>query len=152
MPSWDDDTFKQYTIANARLALDLDVSVPAHVWAVARLQPGRHNYFLVVFGTDQASIGIATVDASSMEVLEKARLPGSQLHHLLSAREAIRRASLPADTKATLVWEPSAASRSRFYPLWQLTTQTKTVWVDSIRGTVSKNLRSTLGGGAVEDR
>ena len=152
MSSRDEDTFEQRAIANARLALDLEVSVPAQVWTVARLQPGRHNYFLVVFGTDQASIGIAAVDASSMEILEKARLPGIQLHRLLSAREAIQRANLPADTQATLVWEPSAASRSPFYPLWRLTAQTETVWVDSIRGAISKNLRPTLGGGAAESR
>lgn len=152
MSSWDDDTSKKRAIANARQALGLDANASARVWSITRLKPGRHNYFLVVFGTDEASVGIAAVDAYSMEILEKARLPGFQTHQLLSAREAIQRARLTAGTKAALVWEPTAASRSPFYPLWQLTTQTETVWVDSIRGTVSKNLRSTLGGGAVEER
>jgi hypothetical protein len=150
MSGWNDERSRQRAIVAAREALGLAASHAARVWPVTRLKPGAHHYFLIVFGTEQASVGIAAVDSISNAILAKALLPGRELHRLLSAEEAIQRAGFGPGTKATLVWEPSHASRSPFYPLWQLTDQNETVWVDSIQGTIWKNLNSNRGGGSAE--
>jgi hypothetical protein len=150
MPRWDDHTSQQHAIFKAREALGLDISHPASIWPVTRLKPNAHHYFLVVFGTEQASVGIAVVDSVSDAILEKATLPGRQSHQLLTAEEAIQRAGLGSGTKAALVWEPSHASRSPFYPLWQLAGPTETVFVDSIQGTIWKSLSAKRGGGGAK--
>jgi hypothetical protein len=80
--------------------------------------------------------------------LESAHLPGRERHALISADEAILRARLGPDTQARLVWESSPASRSRFYPLWELETAERRVWVDSVRGAVWHTLDASRGGGS----
>jgi hypothetical protein len=135
-------------IGNARAALGLAASDPVHAWPVARIKQVGPGFLLVVFGAAEAAVGIAAVDPSTGEVLEKARLPGRQPHFPIGAEEAIRRAGMDANTEATLVWDPVAVSRSPFYPLWQLRGAGRTVWVDSIRGTVWNRLDAPRGGGA----
>ena len=54
----------------------------------------------------------------------------------ITADEAILRAGFGPDTTARLVRDPSPASRSRFYPLWQLQNEERKAWVDSVRGNV----------------
>jgi hypothetical protein len=135
-------------IAGARRALGLDASVPARTWPVARMLPGGRGYLLVVFGPPEAVAALAAVDLDSGEVLESARLPGRQPHAVMPDTEAIRRADFGPDTQARLVWDPSPASRSRFYPLWQLQSAQGRVWVDSVRGEVWHTLDTTRGGGS----
>jgi len=136
-------------IASARATLGLDAQVSARTWSVARTLPGARDFLLVVFGDDHHAAAIAAVDPVSGEVLESARLPERNPHVLLSASEAIDRAGFGPDTQARLVWDPSAASRSPFYPLWQLHCEGRTVWVDSVRGTVWPKLDSAKAGGSV---
>jgi len=107
-------------VEKARTALGLDASHRARTWNVARMHPGRPGFVLVVFGEEQAATGLATVDPASGEVLESARLPGREPHIVMPAEDARRRAGLKADTPAQLVWEATPASRSPYYPLWQL--------------------------------
>ena len=135
-------------VASARTALGLDVQQPARTWSVARMRPGVRGYLLVVFGPPQHAVAIAAVDPVSGEVLEAAHLPGRQPHTLITADEAILRAGFGPDTEARLVWDPSPASRSPFYPLWQLRTSERTAWVDSLRGEVWHTLDTTRGGGS----
>ena len=134
-------------IARARVALGLDAVQPARAWFVARMQPGARGYLLVVFGPPQCASAIAAVDPDSGEVLEGARLPGLAPHTLITADEAIRRAGFGPDTQTQLVWDPTAASRSRFYPLWELRSAGRCAWVDSVRGAVRTTLEATRGGG-----
>jgi len=134
-------------IASARRALGLDASLPARTWSVARMRPGGRGYLLVVFGPPEHALAIAAVDPESAEVLESAKLPGSQPHAVMTDTEAIRRAGFGPDTEALLVWDPSPATRSRFYPLWQLQSAQRRVWVDSIRGEVWHTLDAPRGGG-----
>ena len=135
-------------VAAAREALGLDVQVPARTWSVARIQPGAQGYLLVVFGAPEHASGMAAVDPTSGRVLESASLPGREPHRLLSADEAIARAGFGPGTQARLVWDPSGASRSPFYPLWQLQNAERTIWVDSVRGTVWPTVDVRRGGGA----
>jgi len=140
----------EVAIASARAVLGLDAQVPARTWLVARTRPGTRDFVLVVFGDAQHASAVAAVDPIAGEVLESARLPGRAPYTLLSAAEARQRAGLGADTQARLVWDPSAASRSPFYPLWQLQRDGHTVWVDSVRGTVWTTLDSPKGGGSAQ--
>jgi hypothetical protein len=134
-------------IASARAALGLDPSLPARTWSVARMRPDARGFLLVVFGPPERASAIAAVDPDTGEVFESAHLPERQPHTLISADEAILRAGFGPDTQARLVWDPSPASRSRFYPLWQLQSGERRVWVDSVRGVVWHTLDATRGGG-----
>jgi hypothetical protein len=135
-------------IAGARRALGVDASVPARSWSVARMLPGDRGYLLVVFGPPEFASAIAAVDLDSGDVLESAKLPGRQPHAVMTDTEAIRRAGFGPDTQARLVWDSSPATRSRFYPLWQLQSAQGRVWVDSVRGKVWHTLDATRGGGS----
>jgi len=134
-------------VANARRTLGLDVHEPARTWSVARTQPGAPGFVLVLFGPAERASAIAAVDPLSGEVLETAHLGGPEGHRLITADEAIRRAGMAPDAQARLVWDPSRASRSRFYPLWELHSAQRTVWVDSVRGVVWDALDAPRGGG-----
>jgi len=140
----------EVAIARARAVLGLDADVPARTWSVARTRPGTRDFVLVVFGDAPHASAVAAVDPVSGEILESARLPGRTPHTLLSAAEARQRAGLGEGTQAKLVWDASAASRSPFYPLWQLQRDGRTVWVDSVRGTVWPTLDSPKGGGSAQ--
>ena len=143
----DNVTSVNRAVEKAREALALAASHPARTWPVARIKPGAPGYLLVVFGTPQAAVGIATIDLSSGEILEKAGILGGQPHFLISAEEAIQRAGLAPCTEAILVWEPTQVSHSPFYPFWQLLGPGRTVWIDSVRGTIWKRLDAARGGG-----
>lgn len=135
-------------IASARTALGLDASQPARTWSVARMRLGVRGFLLVVFGPPERAAALAAVDPVSGEVLEAAHLPGRERHALITAAEAILRAGFGPETEARLVWDPSPASRSRFYPLWQLQSAERRVWVDSVRGEVWHTLDRPRGGGS----
>jgi hypothetical protein len=135
-------------VVSARAALGVDSSQPARTWTVARMRPDARGYVLVVFGTPERAVAIAAVDPGSGEVLESARLPGRERHALITADEAIVRAGLGPDSEARLVWGPSSATRSRFYPLWQLQSAERRIWVDSVRGDVWQTLDTPRGGGS----
>ncbi len=135
-------------VAGARSALGLDATVPVWTWSIGRMQPGASAFVLVVFGQPERAVAIAAVDAVSGAVLESAHLPGRVPHALLSADEAVKRAGFGPGTEAQLVWDSSPASRSRFYPLWQLRNAGRTIWVDSIRGQVWPTLDAPRIGGS----
>jgi hypothetical protein len=134
------------SVAAARRALGVDASSPARAWRVERLSAGAGGYLLVVFGAPHVTV-VAALDAESGEVLESARLPVGGAHALIDAEEAIRRADVGAGAAARLVWEPSGATRSRFYPLWEIRRGGHVVWVDGVRGVVFTSLESSSGGG-----
>ena len=136
-------------VANAREALALGAGQQARVWEIGRMRASARSFLLVIFGPPEHSVGIATVDLQSGSVLQHARLPGVGSHNVMPADEAMKRANFPAGSPAQLVWDPTPASRSPFYPLWQISNADRTVWVDGVRGTVWKTLASKdrRGGG-----
>jgi hypothetical protein len=137
----------QAAVASARAALGIDEHEPVATWSVARTPPGTSRFLLAVFGEPGHAIGIAAVDPTSGDVLESARLPGTQPHTLITADEAIRRAGFGPGTQSRLVWDPSPATRSRFYPLWELRDGERQAWVDSVSGKVWPTLSSGRAGG-----
>ena len=144
----DDTGSVDAAVATARAALGLDAREPARTWSVARMHPGARDFVLVVFGAPEGATAVAAVETASGEVLEAARLPGREPHTPMSADEAIRRAGFAPNAARRLVWDLSPASRSRFYPLWELESPDGKVWVDSVRGAVSHTLEATRGGGS----
>lgn len=142
----EDESALDAAVSSARAALHLAADVQAHACAVAPMAPRTRDFVLVVFGEAEAATAIATVDPTSGEVLESARLPGRESHALMPASEAIRRAGFGADTQARLVWGPSQASRSPFYPLWELRNGSDRAWVESVRGSVWRTLEASRGG------
>jgi hypothetical protein len=133
-------------VERARTTLGLDAGEPVRAWHVSRTQPGARDYVLIIFGIAGRASAIAAVDVASHEVLESTRLPPNSAHSLIDASEAIALAGVEGDAKTRLVWDPSSASRSRFYPLWEIEHAGRTVWVDSVTGSVWRKLDAERGG------
>lgn len=117
-------------ITAARGAIGLDQSVAARAWRVRRLDRPGESYFLVIFGTDDASVGIVAADAVTGEMLVSAALSGTGPHSLLDARDAVAAAGLDGLTTYELVWRPCQATRSMLYPLWRIEGAGREVYVD----------------------
>lgn len=133
-------------IATAREALGLGPGPVARTWLVRRFDRPGESYMLVVFGDEGASVGVAAVDAGTGRVLAQAALPGAGVHRVIAEDEAVARAGAVAGAPAALVWAPSMASRSMFYPLWQVEGPAGVVFVD-FSGTVWPDLDSGGPGG-----
>ena len=117
-------------IDRARIALTLPATTAAAAWRVERPdRPGR-PYYLIVFGVDDASIGAATIDASSGEIGTMARLSGAGPHLTVDAPTAAAIARANEPISVSLVWRPGRASRSPLYPLWEIQERQRTVFVD----------------------
>lgn len=112
----------------ARAALGLDRSVPARARLVRRLDRPGADYFLVTLGTEEACVGVVTLDARTGETRSSASLPG--VRPCLGVDEEKARAIAGGLASAELVWKPSAASRSPLYPVWQVPTANGPVYVD----------------------
>jgi hypothetical protein len=96
---------------------------------VERLDGGNPYFLMTLAETGGAGL-IAAIDAVTGEVISSARLERVERHRLPGKAEAIARAAYPGDAAARRVWAPSRASRSPFYPLWELTAGSERVYVD----------------------
>ena len=117
-------------VSGARSILRFDDNVPARAWFVKRLDHPNKFYYLVVFGQENASIGIAVVDSATGEVNNSARLPGTNAHLIISAQQALSLVGKKTEAILDLVWKPCPATRSPFYPLWRIRMETGTLYLD----------------------
>jgi hypothetical protein len=117
-------------VLRARARINLAATTPVQVWPVRRLDRPDDSYYLVVFGENQAALGVVAVGAARGEIQTWANLPGLKAHLALQEREAIERAGLGGGETAELVWTPCRATRSPLYPLWEVRTATRVVYVD----------------------
>lgn len=140
------DVGEAEAIARALERLELSDTTPARASLVSRLDPPGGAYYLVVVGDQGAALGVATVDASSGEVTQWATLPGADPHLLLDRETAIERTGASSALRAELVWRSSPASRSPLYPLWEIDTGDKVVYVDHA-GHVWSSLEAGARGG-----
>ena len=125
-----DEPVEATIIERAREALSLGSEIPGCVGYVTRLdQPGT-GYYLVWFGAENSTMGVAAVDAACGEVLSHASLPGSGPHLAATAEEALRRAGAAGVGTPRLVWRPCRASFSMLFPLWEVTTAQGLVYID----------------------
>jgi hypothetical protein len=117
-------------ITESRSKLKLDPNVPARVHRVHRLDHVGEEYYLVIFGEPQASVGVAVVDSVTGEVLIYATLPGTREHLSIDSKKALLYASIPEGAHVRLVWKPFRGSRSPLYPVWEISYKGKVTYVD----------------------
>jgi hypothetical protein len=117
-------------VADSRSKLGLDPSIPARIYRVQRLDGGCAEYYLIIFGKPEASVGVAAVDSVTGEVLIFAKLPGSGEHLSINSEEALRVTDFPKGAKARLVWKPFRGSRSPLYPVWEISHKGKFIYID----------------------
>lgn len=91
---------------------------------------GGNAYFLVRLGEPDGGGLIVAVDALTAAILSVARLDDVDRHRLPDRHDAVRWADYPEDSAARRVWAPSRATRSPFYPLWELKAGTECAYVD----------------------
>lgn len=137
---------KREAIDLARGRLGLKPGIRASVFPVLRTDSPDGVYYLLVFGEPEAAVGVAAVDVATGDVTTWATLPGTAPHKLIDAETASRRAGLRGKSRAQLVWKSSPGSRSPLYPLWQISTDEKTVYVDQ-QGMVWSSLEPPTRGG-----
>lgn len=96
---------------------------------VERLDEGN-PYFLIIFGEPGSPGAIVTVDALAGDVTSSAQLERVDSPWLLEKAKAVELAGCVRLLASRLVWAPSRATRSPFYPLWELTCESGRVYVD----------------------
>jgi hypothetical protein len=102
-------------------------AVAAHL--VERLDEGN-PYFLILFGKQGSEGTIIAVDALDGAITSSAQLERVEGAWLLEQAKATELAGCEQLLEARLVWAPSRATRSPFYPLWELTCESGRVYVD----------------------
>jgi len=133
-------------IVTARSLLGFSPLIPARALLTSRADRIGEEYYLVVFGELQASIGVVAVDITSGEAMIWASLPGRGPHVPIDSETAVKRAGFQPGARARLVWRPCKASRSPLYPLWEISDNMRTVYVDQ-QGIVWQSLEPCDHGG-----
>jgi hypothetical protein len=124
------------TIAMAAVRQKGATAVEAYL--VERLDAGN-PYFLVLFGKPGSAGAIVAVDALDGTIASSAQLERVESPWFLSKARAVELAGGSRLLQARLVWAPSRATRSPFYPLWEITCESGRVYVDR-DGKVSQTL------------
>jgi hypothetical protein len=101
----------------------------AEAHLVERLDRGA-PYFLVTFGKPGSPGTIVAVNALDGSILSSAHVERVENPWLLEKAEAVTLAGGAHPAAARLVWAPSRATLSPFYPLWELTFESGRVYVD----------------------
>lgn len=109
------------------------MGLPAAAHIVERLD-GQHPYFLVHFGKPGGPGAAVMVDAVDGSVMAHAKVERVQEPWLIDEQRAAEIAGCAQPMKARLVWMPSRATRSPFYPLWEIAGPSGRVWVDQSGG------------------
>jgi hypothetical protein len=120
-------------IERAREVLALARGIPVRAEYVARLDRPGAGYYLVCFGGENATIGVAAVDAASGGMLSHASLPGSESHLAVTAEEASHQAAATGIGFSRLAWCPCQASLSVLLPFWEVSTARGLVYIDQQR-------------------
>jgi hypothetical protein len=115
--------------ALAAAAMRLKCARAAEVHLVERLDEGN-PYFLVIFADPGPSGAVVAVDALGGDITSSARFERAESPWILDRAKAIELAGCVQPLAARLVWAPSRATRSPFYPLWELTCESGRVYVD----------------------
>ena len=103
--------------------------LPATANLVERLD-GQHDYFLVQFGAPGGRGAAVIVDAVDGSVMARAAVERLEQPWLMGEERAIEISGCKRPAEVRLVWKPSRATRSPFYPLWEISTASGRVWVD----------------------
>ena len=74
------------------------------------------------------------VDATDGSLIAHAAVQHVQRPWLIDEERAAEIAGCAQPVEARLVWTPSRATRSPFYPLWEISTMLERVWVNQSGG------------------
>ena len=97
---------------------------------VYRLDGGK-PYFLVIFGESGRAHAIAAIDSMNGAVMLSAKFEQPKVGLLLDKAKAIEMADCEGRVSAArLVWAPSRATLSPFYPVWELACDCGPIYVD----------------------
>lgn len=114
-----------------RVAADAAQVTGLHTAAhlVERLD-GQHPYFLVHLGEPGGRGAAVMVDAMDGSVMARAAVERVEQPWLITEERAVEIAGCAQPGETRLVWKASRATRSAFYPLWEVLTASGRVWVD----------------------
>lgn len=113
----------------AEAARQSDLHSAAHI--VERLD-GQHPYALVHFGQPGEPGAAVMLDALDGKVMACVSLVRVVEPWLISEERALEIANLSPPLDTRLVWKPCRATHSPFYPLWEISAASETVWVDQL--------------------
>lgn len=119
--------------------------VPASVYFVNNLQNQGKDYFLVIFGGQNASVAIAAVDSNTGEMKNFAMLTGKTAHLRISKDIAYKLANADTNSEIEMVWLPCSLSRSPLYPIWKINSVNGVRYVNQ-EGVVANSLESGMRG------
>lgn len=117
-------------ILRARDALGLAPSVSGQALRVERLDAPGSAYYLILLASGGRERHVALVDAGTGSLDQDAALTGTTPHVTVNMEQAIAAAKLSGRVSARLVWRPSRASQSPFYPIWEISSATERRYVD----------------------
>ena len=100
----------------------------AEACLVERLDHGS-PYFLVTFGDAGVGGAIVMVDAADGSITSSATLERVDRPWMPDEAKAAQIARCSAVARARLVWRPSRATLSPFYPVWELECESGRVYV-----------------------
>jgi hypothetical protein len=93
---------------------------------------GQNPYYLIFFGGQGGPGATVTLDAVSKTILSRARINRVERPWLIEKEQAAASAGFVKPFEARLVWTPCRATRSMFYPLWELTSTSGLVYVNQL--------------------
>jgi hypothetical protein len=130
---------KANAIEISRNYFNLNESVLASVWKVINLRNLDENYFLVIFGTESASVAVATVGCKIGNIKASAQLSGTSHHLNISKRRALELTGYNKNAQIEMVWEPCSLSYSQLYPIWKVSNSQGIYYVNQ-EGIISDKL------------
>jgi Peptidase propeptide and YPEB domain len=146
MPMLSEDAATHIALAYAHEA----AGSAAQAYRVRRVDGGR-DYYLVVMGEKGRSQAEVSVDAETGEVLGATPRQTGGSTIAIDAATAASRAGFGAGADVSLVWRPSRASMSPFYPVWEIKDGSRTAFVDQT-GAVWRDLPASGRGGSKSGR
>ncbi len=127
--------------------MGIERSVAARALWITRINGDAEDYYLILFGPSSGTTAVATVGAESGRIQSSAKLSGLRPHLSISAEDAenIVRSAHPIEEpswQVAAVWKPSPASWSPFYPLWKVSSEVSTYYIDQ-QGKIWTELNSS---------
>jgi hypothetical protein len=107
-------------IESVRKIASLGAGVPYRTYRVQMLDHPGQWYYLLAFGEPTATLALAVINGASGDLESWVRTDGARGHVRVDAAEAARLSGLQPHTSVQMAWRPCRASRSPFYPLWEV--------------------------------
>ena len=113
----------------ARAEIGMPPETAGEAWLVHRLDRPDDDYWLLALG-GETQAAAAAVDAADGRLMSWANIGQPEGLRLLPALEAAALSGQPGAQTTRLVWRPCQASYSPLYPLWEVESAERTVYVN----------------------